>query len=244
VNHTYSYVCSFLISNQVNVLVLGNYGWNLSRINRAVSFFIPPFGNLTHTTPSFLPETLRALVGNGSVSVAGLRKPMIPIVGRKSRVQVADAEKSRTPSKPFMNPFIIFTYPDIVVLLTFTGIVYAVNYTITASISSSFAVVYPYLSETAIGLCYLSSGGGMIIGSTTTGKLLDWEYRRIEKRDGTTEDFPFEYARLRLMPLFLVTYFACVFAWGWVLQSGVSIAVPLVLQFIRKQPENPKTWVS
>jgi predicted MFS family arabinose efflux permease len=175
-------------------------------------------------------------VGNGSVPVFGFRKPLLPVVGRGARVQATDTETSCAARKPFMNPFVIFTYPDVVVVLTFTGIIYAVNYTITASISSSFAVTFPYLSETAIGLCYLSSGGGMIIGSTFTGRFLDWEYLRIEKREESSEHFPFEYARLRTMPLHLLIFFACVSAWGWVLESGVSIAVPLVLQFIRKRP--------
>lgn len=210
----------------------------MSALNRTVRTIVPLFHSFTHMTTRFLPETLRALVGNGSVPVSGLLKPLIPLVGRKAKVQVVDAENSRAAPKPYVNPLIIFTYPDIVVLLTFTGIVYAVNYTITASISSSFAVVYPYLSETAIGLCYLASGGGMIIGSTVTGKILDWEYARIEKREGDTGNFPFEYARLRTMPVHLVIFFSCVFAWGWVLESGVTMAVPLVLQFICKLTVN------
>jgi len=73
----------------------------------------------------------------------------------------------------------------------------------------------------------------MIIGSTFTSKFLDWEYLRIKDGEkATTGDFLFEYARLNTMPLHLVVFFACDFAWVWILESGVSTAVPLILQFI------------
>jgi hypothetical protein len=124
----------------------------------------------------------------------------------------------------------LFTYPDVIVLLSFTGIVYAVNYTITATISSAFARIYPYLSETVIGLCYLPTGAGMIIGSTMTGKMLDWEYARIKKAAG--EKFTIEYARLRIMPFYLILFIVCVIGWGWAIQAQAHMAVPLILGVI------------
>lgn len=84
----------------------------------------------------FLPETLRSIAGNGSIPVPRHLRPILPIVGRKAALGKTDAE-SRAKPKHSVNPFVLFTYPDVIVLLTFTGIVYAVNYTITATISSS-----------------------------------------------------------------------------------------------------------
>lgn len=137
-----------------------------------------------------------------------------------------------------INPFVILSYPDVVVTLIFTGIVYAVNYSITVTISSSFAKVYPWLSETILGICYLPSGFGMIVGSTFTGKLLDWEYAKIKARmaegEDEAEDFPVEYARLRTMPIHLLILVAAVIAWGWSIDRAVHMAVPLVLQIICK----------
>ncbi|KAJ7162208.1 hypothetical protein C8R46DRAFT_1037463 [Mycena filopes] len=57
--------------------------------------------------------------------------------------------------------------------------VYAVVYGVTASISSLFHDTYPWLSETKLGLCFLTVGGGMILGSLFCGKLLDWDYQRV-----------------------------------------------------------------
>jgi MFS family permease len=141
--------------------------------------------------------------------------------------------------KPTVNPLIFFLQPDIMITLFYTGVVYAVNYTITATISSAFAKLYPFLSATTVGLCYLSTGGGMIFGSTLTGKMLDWDYRRMRRQwvgtDGVKDDFPLEKSRLRTMPILLAVYVGSVVAWGWCLEFRVSIAGPLVFQFVRKQ---------
>ena len=174
----------------------------------------------------FLPETLRSIAGNGSIPVPRHLRPILPIVGRKAALGKADAESRATP-KHSVNPFVLFTYPDVIVLLTFTGIVYAVNYTITATISSSFAKIYPDLSETVLGLCYLPTGAGMIIGSTVTGKVLDWEYDRVKQRTG--EAYTIEYARLRLMPYYLTLFVCCVIGWGWTIQAKAHMAAPLCL---------------
>lgn len=178
----------------------------------------------------FLPETLRGIAGNGSLPVPRHLRAVIPIVGRKASTSTdingSERHTACTPTHS-VNPFVLFTYPDVIVLLAFTGTVYAVTYTITATISSSFSKIYPSLSETALGLCYLPTGAGMILGSTLTGKLLDAEYARIKRRAGTA--FTIEYARLRLMPFYLMLLVVCVVGWGWTLQSGVHIAVPLIL---------------
>ncbi|TQN64674.1 Itaconate transport protein [Colletotrichum shisoi] len=182
----------------------------------------------------FLPETLRNLVGNGSVSLGGVYVPLLPVVGR-SRRKNRPAARSKAGVRPSINPFVILVYPDVAITLAFTGIVYAVNNTVVTTIASSFVWVYPWLSETALGLCYLPTGFGLIVGSTLTGKILDWDYARIKKRveasDGACQ-FPKEYARMRTMPILLVLFSGAVIAWGFCVDNGVHIAVPLVIQVV------------
>ncbi|KAL4881661.1 major facilitator superfamily domain-containing protein [Aspergillus karnatakaensis] len=204
-----------------------------------------------------LPETLRAIVGNGSIlpKKNPLSRPFFPVVGRHRKNSQVDLpgistcdrlDATRATPRGRSNPFRLLLYPDIALTLTYTGIIHAVNYTITTTISSSFAEIYPDLSETAIGLCYLAGGGGMILGSTITGKLLNRDYARIKKKceenrsradDGhpsTTgdHDVPVEYARLRMTPILLFLLVGCVLAWGWLLQRRVHLAVPMILQVI------------
>jgi len=183
------------------------------------------------------------MVGNGSIPPPPLYRPLIPIIGRTSAV--SDAKKP--PPKPFKNPFRLFTYPDILILLIFNALLYSVFYGVTASISSLFSDVYPFLNQTDIGLCFLAIGGGMIFGSMFTGKLLDRDYAAIQRKTAKSREvdperksnthsvikddsFPVEKARLRTLPVYFVLYTGAVIGYGWCLQAKVSLAVPLILQ--------------
>lgn len=182
----------------------------------------------------FLPETMRTIAGDGSAQIGRVYRPPIPLVGRSVK-RTAPLESAR---KAPMNPFPILLLPDIVLTLSFTGVVYAVNYTVTSTIASAFAVAYPQLSETVLGLCYLPTGLGMIVGSTFVGKLLDREYARLrakaeaERGDEWKKGFRKEYARLRTMPGHLAVFIAALVAWGWFVEKRVSIGGPLVLQVV------------
>ncbi|KAJ7162202.1 hypothetical protein C8R46DRAFT_1222345 [Mycena filopes] len=129
-------------------------------------------------------------------------------------------------------------------LLLINAVVYAVVYGVTASISSLFHDTYPWLSETKLGLCFLTVGGGMILGSLFCGKLLDWDYQRVrlslaaqgltpalvgEKKGLPDDSFPIEKARMRLMPVFLAMFVAICVAYGWCVEKRTSIAGPLIL---------------
>lgn len=210
----------------------------------------------------FLPETMRAMVGNGSIRPPSfIHLPLLPVVGRSYKdkdaktMTSAQAERKTEADAPggksrkSTNPFRLLLYPDIALTLAYTGIIYAVNYTIMSTISSSFATAYPFLSETLIGICYLSTGLGMLIGSTVNGKLLDFDYARIKKKHnaGTSDqlageydaDFPIEFARLRMVPWLVLVFVGCVIGWGWCIGFRSHIAVPLVLQVICKFSSSP-----
>ncbi|GJE85845.1 MFS general substrate transporter [Phanerochaete sordida] len=193
-----------------------------------------------------LPETLRSLVGDGSILPPPLWRPLLPVIGR-GRAGASDTE--RPPKRVFQNPLRIFLYPDVTILLVYNATLYAVFYGVTASISTLFSDAYPFLSETDIGLCFLAIGGGMLFGSWITGTVLDREYQRVKRtlerraredpeakvRPGdvaTDEVFPIEYARFRTMPAYFVVYTVCCAGYGWCLQAKVNLAGPLILQII------------
>ncbi|KAG6866038.1 hypothetical protein C0991_009135, partial [Blastosporella zonata] len=126
----------------------------------------------------FLPETLRSLVGDGSVRPSFIHRPIIPVIKSRGESCYESIPKAKTPR----NPFLLLVNVDIIILLTLTAIVCAVYYGFTATVSTLYVTAYPFLSQTEIGLCFLAIGGGMVIGSTCNGKLLDWEYRRFAKK--------------------------------------------------------------
>ncbi|KAJ7061486.1 MFS general substrate transporter [Mycena amicta] len=191
----------------------------------------------------FLPETLRAVVGNGSIPGRPfLHTPLVPIIGRGRRLSSSLAVGSRPPPKPFQNPLPLFLQPDVDLILFITGVVYAVFYAVLASISSLFHVQYPQLNQTELGLCFLSLGIGMGVGSVIAGKILDWDYQRakrkllavngdVDAKPSTEDDFPIEKARLRILPFFLCIFVACCIGYGWCIERGTNLAGPLVLLF-------------
>ena len=197
-----------------------------------------------------MPETLRSYVGDGSLPPPRGYTPLIPIIGRKRRGSVSKPA-ARPPKRGFQNPLKLFLYPDVTLLLFFNGVVYAVFYGVTTSISVLFQDTYPFLSETEVGLCFLAIGGGMLFGGVVVGRIIDREYRRVkvqmiaasekepdpDKRlrieDITKEEnFPIEKARLRLMPVYLATFVAMCIVYGWLLDAKVNIAGPLIIQIV------------
>lgn len=128
---------------------------------------------------------------------------------------------------------------------------------VTASISTLFEEAYPWLTEAEVRLCYLSIGGGMLVSSVATGRMLDLDHRRVrdklsrqrntkklengnlennEEREegGVGIDFLVEKARLRTMPVYSLFFIGTVLGYGWCVQAKVSIAGPLILQFLGK----------
>lgn len=193
----------------------------------------------------FLPETLRRLVGDGSVIPSPFYRPLVPIVG-KGRV---DRDAPKPPKPTLNNPLRLFFYLDVLNLLVFNAVLYAVFYAVNTTISTIFASKYPFLNEIDIGLCFLAIGGGMIIGTVLSGRMLDADFQRTKTRlvkkaeedpekrirpeDVTREEnFPIERARLRMLPIFTAIFILTCAGYGWSLQQETNIAVPLILQII------------
>ena len=196
----------------------------------------------------FLPETLRAIVGDGSIPAKWINTQPISLIGRHRGAGVSSERPER---KPFKNPLLMFACPEIFVLLIFNGSLHAVMYSVTASLAVIFGKVYPYLNQTEVGLCFIPMGLGMLVGSILSGRALDSYYRKIRTdliRQTQTDSekhvnpeaiekdpsFPIEKARLQILPWVVFVYTTCVIGYGWALQSRVTIAVPLILQFISK----------
>lgn len=144
-------------------------------------------------------------------------------------------------------------------ILFSTAVVYSTYYAVSATISDLFSEHYPFLSETEIGLCFLSIGAGGASATILQGKVLDWQFRLVkkqwerkkeaergsasedmEKQDHTTdegghdEDFPIEQATLQTQFIWILLFSAASVGYGWAIDKGANIAVSLVLQFFRE----------
>lgn len=121
-----------------------------------------------------------------------------------------------------------------------TGLAFACFYAISTGASESFKSIYGF-NQIQIALMFIPIGAGSTISAFTTGKLVDWNYRRHAKlnnfplkknRRQDMTSFPLEKARLEIaMPLFY-TAVAGVIAFGWVMNVHTSLAVPIILMFL------------
>ncbi|KAJ5085516.1 MFS multidrug transporter [Penicillium argentinense] len=203
----------------------------------------------------FLPETLRSLVGNGSVLSSNpmVRFPLRTYqkLSKVERYSGPPPELLPRKSIDVFGPFRILISNQAAPIIFFLAIYYAVWQMSITAMSSLFKDRYG-LSEIQIGLTFIANGIGSIIGTLITGKILNIDYRRVKanyeamvgtdveadnsvSRVKTNEEvFPLEKARLRLVPVFSLLQCLSLLLFGWTIQypHRVHIAVPIVSTFI------------
>ncbi|ODN72868.1 hypothetical protein L202_08295 [Cryptococcus amylolentus CBS 6039] len=191
----------------------------------------------------FLPETLRSLVGDGSIPPPSLNTSPIVLYQRKQmakRLAEEDGEMEpvvRPEPKPYrpFSTFMILLTPEIICCFVFTSLLYLQFYSSLTLFSTALKNSY-HLSELKIGLCYLPSGIGTLISSQLNGRQLDYYFRREERRVGgdyRTKPllFNIEKTRIRCLAPFAIMSCLATVAQGWCLQAKAHLAATLVMNF-------------
>jgi multidrug resistance protein len=202
----------------------------------------------------FLPETARNVVDDGSIPAQPWNQPFIQYFYRRSSDKEAASSKaiderpdsSDSPKKiehrlRFPNPLKplkLVCHVNSIIILVVTGVIMGGNMTVLSSITEIYTAQYG-LDELEIGLCYITLGTGSIVASVVTGRLLDWNYRRMGSKRAadsisgqTTEDkIPVEKARSMVTIPLVVLGSVTVLAFGWVLKYGEPLPAPEVLLF-------------
>lgn len=197
----------------------------------------------------FLPETCRKVVGDGSIPPPKLNQSLTGIICVRNRakagilVDAAQQEAVRKNYKlSFPNPVStlkIATDKEAALILFCSGLIVSLLYAATTGIPSQFSKIYGF-DGLQLGLVYIPFGGGSVISAFTSGKLVDWNYRRHAIRNGfpTTKnryqdltEYPMERARLEIcLPLLYLAVLSLI-GYGWVLDYQTSLAGPLVSLF-------------
>lgn len=205
----------------------------------------------------FLPETARNVVGDGSCPAQTWNRPLIHLFSHHNGDKQDPSDKdsldrpdsSDSPKKIIehklqfpnpLKPLILVFHPNSIIILLVTGIIMGGNMTVLSSITEVYTAQYS-LDELEIGLCYISLGTGSIVASVVTGRLLDWNYRRMAankaanstapEQDTTEDSISVEKARSMITIPLVVLGSVTVLAFGWVLKYGAPLAAPEVLLF-------------
>jgi multidrug resistance protein len=226
--------------------ILAQYaGW------RWIFWFLVIFA-LSFFTPFllFFPETCRKIVNDGSVPPPHLNHNVLTAI-REHRLKkegqneyfVERDRLARDRHISFPNPMttlrIIFSKTAGLALLG-NGVLFCCYYAITSSLPSQFKLHYG-LNDFQISLIFLPFGVGSLISAFTTGKVIDWNFRRHAKRLGLPVEkgkqrdlinFPIEKARIEIAIPMVILGAAGLLCYGWLIEKNVSIAGPCVFLFI------------
>ncbi|KAJ4982780.1 lysine-specific permease [Stagonosporopsis vannaccii] len=219
----------------------GSLGW------RSVFWFLTiSSGAFLLLLVFLLPETLRAMVGNGShvPSSLAIRFPLC-VYQKTSKAfngRGIDSDLQPKEAIDMSGPFRILFSKHAFPIIAFLAIYYAVWQMSITAMSSLFEGSYG-LGDGQIGLTFIANGVGSIMGTLHTGKMLNTDYRRLHEayeanrvmRSTTNiiEDFPLEKARLRLLPVFASLQCVSILAFGWTINypHHIHIAVPIISTF-------------
>lgn len=162
---------------------------------------------------------------------------------RRQRKAGTLVERKEAPPKTHFNPLgslALFADKETAVFLLYGGSIYANTYFVLATMPPQLQAHYGF-DTLHISLCFLASGFGTMAAVLIVGRLLDWNFRQHAAQAGLEislnrqqdlRAFPIELARLQVsLPLLVVSAVAFL-AYGWSLQAGAPLAVPLVFLFI------------
>lgn len=197
-------------------------------------------------------KTGRRIVGNGSIKPTGLNMSVISRIqhprhrekdvedGSDTSSSISNNPKETPPKIPIPNIFAairILFEKDVGLLMFYTSLFVMANYAMLIPLQDIMRRRYS-LTDLQVGLCYAPFAFGSICGSFLVGRLMNWNYARVAAQIGVSVDkksgddlrkFPIETARLELIWPFIFLAVATMGAWGWVVNSGVHLAVPLVI---------------
>lgn len=138
-----------------------------------------------------------------------------------------------------LQPLLYIKEMDVLMHLTFYGAQYAASYAVTTTTPYFLARLYG-LNESLIGVCYLSSGLGCVLGSILQGKVLNINYRRMEKQYALAisrlgfDDLPIEANRMHTMWFHAAVSNIILVLYGWCIHVKAHIGILLAIHFLRK----------
>ena len=185
---------------------------------------------------------MRKIVGDGHVSTLKLWRPPIKWLDapKKSSHHPSGFQGNHF-SIDFRAPVRLLREPEILCCVIFTGVCYTVWQMTMVATATLYSERYG-LSEFQIGLTYISNGIGSLCGSVTTGKTLNWYYKKQLKRETHARNSEegevtirevqrIELARIKPAIIPTIGFLVSVVAFGWTVQHNVHIAVPIFLSF-------------
>ena len=212
----------------------GTLGW------KSIFWFLAIYGAIFFVVLLLaLPETLRSLVGKGSLPVTGIAKsPLASLQRRRHDVEkeviLSTEQPTSSPSKKIdlLGPVRILTSKSAIFAILFVAAHYTTWQMVLTATSTLFTQAY-HLTETRTGLIFLANGIGSIIGTASTGKILDYDFRHLQRQsEASGTEVPLESARLRTVFIWSALQCASILVFGWTIDKRAHISAPIIGMFV------------
>ncbi|KKY19768.1 putative mfs [Phaeomoniella chlamydospora] len=148
---------------------------------------------------SFVPETARNIVGNGSIPPPRLSSSLTSILHWRRKLHNLESQPDHsTPPQPKKVPrkipipniaaaILIIFEKDVGLLMFFMSLFVMANYAMLVPLQDVIRRQYNF-NDLQVGLCYIPFSIGSIVGSVGVGKLLNWNYARVARSIGVSVD--------------------------------------------------------
>jgi MFS family permease len=146
----------------------------------------------------------------------------------------------KIPIPNILAAILIIFEKDVGPLMFFMSVFVMANFAMLVPLQDIIRRRYDF-NDLQVGLCYIPFAMGSVVAAAVIGKMLNWNYARVARSIGVSPDrkrgddirkFPIERARLDLMWPWTLLAVAMIIVWGWVVDSGTSLAAPLVILFL------------
>lgn len=219
---------------------------------RSTFWFLVIFaGVMTLLMLVFVPETCRAVVGNGSISPPWWNMPVVQCIRRKK--EPSDKEPPSEPPSPVecgkppapphrptpLDSIKVALERETGAIIFSTTLLYCGYTAVLSTLPSQLEQKYGF-NALQVGLCYIPYGIGSLSSRWTIGTLIDWNFRRFAKMHGvqivenqqSRLDFiPVEKARLQITIPLIYCSAVVIVGYGWVMNFHTNLAGPLVMLF-------------
>ncbi|KLT46062.1 MFS general substrate transporter [Cutaneotrichosporon oleaginosum] len=212
-------------------VLAGTLGW------RSIFWFLTIMGCVILAPMIlFMPETLRALVGDGSGTPPRLNRTPAQAIQHKKAKKAGETTKAVAYGR--YNPltsFLLLKEPDLLLMLLWGSVYYSLYYSVLTMFSTLLKEYYGF-GEVMIGVCYISQGAGIAISSVWTGSIMDRLYLAEKARVGgdyrDCPEFRLERTRLMILPVHAALMISSSLALGWTMEKRVHVSVPIILTFV------------
>lgn len=218
----------------IGAALLSGFNW------RAIFWFLAICGGVVLVLIFILlPETKRHIVGNCSVTPPIFNFAPILISNHYQKQILKEQTASLDPigntKFDVLLSFKLLIYPEVGSCLISVGLIFG-TWMMALTLYSNILSNDYHLSTMVIGVCYLPSGIGALTGAMISGKVMDHIYLIHKRKYDSIQDeskpkFNIIKARCSFYyyPTTMFTISLVIF--GWTLDRGVNISVPLVASF-------------